>query len=69
MYINFKIILGATVRCKYLEVTVACPYFHTSLRAQGILLMYFVMVIYKGKRVVGFIVITLKIVGMMPCEV
>jgi hypothetical protein len=38
MYIKFKIILGATVHCKDLEVTVACPYCHV-IRAQGILLI------------------------------
>jgi hypothetical protein len=32
-------------------------------------LTYFVMVLYEGKRVVGIIVTTLNILGMMPCEV
>jgi hypothetical protein len=32
-------------------------------------LTYFVMVPYEGKRVVGIIVTTLKILGMMPYEV
>jgi hypothetical protein len=35
MYIKFKIILGATVRCEDLEFTVACPYCHMSLEPRG----------------------------------
>jgi hypothetical protein len=57
------------VRCKYLEVTVACPYCRMSLGPRGLFLMYWVVVLYEGKRVVGTTVATLKILGTMPCEI
>jgi hypothetical protein len=57
------------VRCKDLEVNYSLSILPYVVRAQGILLMYFVMVLYEGKRVVGIIIATLKILGMMPCEV
>jgi hypothetical protein len=57
------------VRSKNLEVTVACPYCHTSLEPRRLLVMYWVIVLYEGKRFVGITVATLKILGTMPCEV
>jgi hypothetical protein len=43
-----------------LEVIVVCSYCHMLFKAQRILLVYFGMVLYEGKRVVGIIVTTLK---------